>query len=89
MPEDVRLTTRYLADDFLTSLYSTIHEAGHGRYEQCRPAETLDQPVSQARSMAVHESQSLCFGMQLGRQPGFVGPLAAHMCCCATASSAG
>jgi len=76
VPEDVRLTTRYLADDFLTSLYSTIHEAGHGRYEQCRPAEALDQPVSQARSMAVHESQSLCFEMQLGRHPGFVAQLA-------------
>lgn len=76
VPEDVRLTTRYLPDDFLSSLYSTIHEAGHGRYEQCRPREALDQPVSQARSMALHESQSLCFEMQLGRHPGFVAKLA-------------
>ena len=76
VPEDVRLTTRYREDDFQQSLMGTIHETGHGRYEQNRPREWLGQPVSEARSMAIHESQSLSFEMQLGRSRGFVGLLA-------------
>ncbi len=76
VPEDVRMTTRFSTEDFLGSLMGTVHETGHGRYEQNRPRETIDQPVSQARSMALHESQSLSFEMQLGSHPGFVGLLA-------------
>jgi carboxypeptidase Taq len=72
VPEDVRLTTRYRNDDFVQSLMGTIHETGHGRYEQGRPRASLGQPVSLARSMAIHESQSLAFEMQLGRHPAFV-----------------
>ena len=76
VPEDVRMTTRFRDDEFLGSLMGTIHETGHGRYEQNRPRELLGQPVSEARSMAIHESQSLSFEMQLGSHPGFVAQLA-------------
>ena len=76
VPEDVRLTTRYREDEFLVSLMGTIHETGHGRYEQNLPREWLGQPMADARSMAVHESQSLSFEMQLGSHPGFVGLVA-------------
>ena len=75
-PEDVRMTTRYRTDEFLTSLMGTVHETGHGRYEQNRLREWITQPLSQARSAAVHESQSLSFEMQLGAHPGFVALLA-------------
>jgi carboxypeptidase Taq len=76
VPEDVRLTTRYETGEFITSLLGAIHETGHGRYEQGRPRAWLGQPVSLARSMAIHESQSLSFEMQLGRHPGFIARLA-------------
>ncbi|NWG73601.1 MAG: carboxypeptidase M32 [Rubrivivax sp.] len=76
VPEDVRLTTRFAEHDFLGSLMSTIHETGHGRYEQNLPRELLGQPVAQARSMAIHESQSLSFEMQLASHPGFARLLA-------------
>ncbi len=76
VPEDVRMTTRFREDDFLGSLMGTIHETGHGRYEQNLPRSLLGQPVAQARSMALHESQSLSFEMQLGSHPGFVNQLA-------------
>jgi carboxypeptidase Taq len=76
VPEDVRMTTRFAEDDFLRSLMGTIHETGHGRYEQNLPRQWLGQPVAEARSMALHESQSLCFEMQLGSHPGFVNRLA-------------
>ena len=71
VPEDVRLTTRYREDDLLSSLMGTIHETGHARYEQNLPRAWLGQPVAMARSMGVHESQSLSFEMQLGSHPAF------------------
>lgn len=75
VPEDVRMTTRYREDNFLPSLMGTIHETGHGRYEQNLPREWLGQPMSQARSMGLHESQSLSFEMQLGSHPAFASLL--------------
>jgi carboxypeptidase Taq len=79
VPEDTRLTTRYREDDFLQALMGTIHETGHARYEQNLPRDWLGQPVARARSMAIHESQSLSFEMQLGRSRGFVGLLAPRL----------
>jgi carboxypeptidase Taq len=76
VPEDVRLTTRFAEHEFLGSLMGTVHETGHGRYEQNRPRAWLGQPISESRSMALHESQSLSFEMQLGAHPGFVRHLA-------------
>ena len=76
VPEDTRLTTRYRDDDFVRSLMGTIHETGHGRYEQNLPRELLGQPVARARSAAIHESQSLSFEMQLARSASFVGLIA-------------
>jgi carboxypeptidase Taq len=75
VPEDVRMTTRFREDDFLGALMGTVHETGHGRYEQNLPREWLGQPVAEARSMALHESQSLSFEMQLGSHPGLVARL--------------
>ena len=75
VPEDVRMTTRYRDDSFLQSLTGTIHETGHGRYEQNLPREWLGLPVARARSMGLHESQSLSFEMQLAAHPGFAGLL--------------
>ena len=76
VPEDTRLTTRYREDDLMQSLMGTIHETGHARYEQNLPRVWLGQPVAQARSMGIHESQSLAFEMQLGRGRAFAGLLA-------------
>ncbi len=75
VPEDVRMTTRYAADNFLGALMGTIHETGHGRYEQNLPRDWLGQPMAQARSMGLHESQSLSFEMQLGSHPAFAALL--------------
>ncbi|MEO8298291.1 MAG: carboxypeptidase M32 [Burkholderiales bacterium] len=76
VPEDVRLTTRYSPDDLLQALMGTVHETGHARYEQNLPLAWRGQPVGRSRSMAVHESQSLSFEMQLGCHPGFIARLA-------------
>lgn len=72
VPEDVRMTTRYDENDFVQSLMGIIHETGHARYEQNLPAELLSLPVGRARSMGIHESQSLFFEMQMGRGRPFL-----------------
>jgi carboxypeptidase Taq len=81
VPQDVRITTRYDESDFLSSLMGVLHETGHAKYEQHLPPQYLDQPVGKARSMAMHESQSLLLEMQVCRSAEFaefVAPLLAE-----------
>ncbi|HAU5564623.1 TPA: carboxypeptidase M32 [Serratia fonticola] len=72
VPEDVRITTRYNENDFLSAMMGVIHETGHARYEQNLPQQWRGQPVAHARSTAMHESQSLFMEMQLGRSKAFL-----------------
>jgi carboxypeptidase Taq len=71
VPSDVRLTTRYRTDEFLSALMGILHETGHGLYEQNLPKETAHWPSARARGMAMHESQSLFVEKQIGRNPAF------------------
>lgn len=77
--DDIRITTRYRDDEFVSSLMGIVHETGHALYEQSLPASWARQPVGRARGMAVHESQSLLYEMQIARSDAFlqwVAPLA-------------
>lgn len=76
VPTDVRITTRYNEADFMTALLGVIHETGHACYEQNLPPDWAGLPVGEARSMGVHESQSLFFEMQLARSAEFTHQLA-------------
>jgi carboxypeptidase Taq len=67
VPDDVRITTRYDEQDFAKALMGVLHETGHAKYEQGLPKELRSLPVGQARSMGVHESQSLFQEMQICR----------------------
>ncbi|MGR3804025.1 carboxypeptidase M32 [Marinibacterium profundimaris] len=70
---DVRITTRTNPLDPFNCFYSTIHEVGHGSYEQAiDPAFALT-PLGQGVSMGVHESQSRIYENQLGRSRAFTG----------------
>lgn len=71
VPTDVRMTTRYRSDEFLSSLMGILHETGHGLYEQNLPHDLSHWPSMKARGMAMHESQSLFQEMQLSRRPEF------------------
>jgi carboxypeptidase Taq len=68
---DVRMTTRYSEDQPLDALFSSIHETGHGLYEQGLPAEHLGTALGIAAGMAVHESQSRMWENQVARSRGF------------------
>jgi carboxypeptidase Taq len=71
VPSDVRMTTRYRTDEFLTSLMGVLHETGHALYEQGLQKEWSHWPLGKARGMGIHESQSLFVEMQLARSPEF------------------
>ncbi len=79
VPEDVRITTRYNENDFLSAMMGVIHETGHARYEQNLPQQWRGQPVALARSTAIHESQSLFMEMQLGRSKTFLQHIHPHV----------
>jgi len=67
---DVRLTTRYAEDD-LSSLFTAMHECGHGLYEW-GVSPTLDRtPICCGASAALHESQSRLWENVVGRSLSF------------------
>lgn len=70
-PRDVRLTTRYDEEDFTSSLFGVLHEAGHGLYEQGLNPDELGLPGGDAASLGIHESQSRLWENHVGRSRSF------------------
>ena len=70
-PDDVRWTTRYSETDPFGSLYGSMHETGHGTYEQGRPRDLDFQPAGKANGLGIHESQSRLWENQIGRSLEF------------------
>ncbi|HLP02179.1 MAG TPA: carboxypeptidase M32 [Opitutaceae bacterium] len=68
---DVRMTTRFDADNPLDSLFSAIHETGHGLYDQGLPREWIGTPLGEAVGMGIHESQSRLWENQIARSRPF------------------
>jgi carboxypeptidase Taq len=67
---DIRLTTRYHEHD-LESLFSSMHEFGHGLYERQVDPALARTPLGHGVSAAWHESQSRLWENMVGRSPGF------------------
>jgi carboxypeptidase Taq len=67
---DTRLTTRY-KDDLTMGLWGTLHEAGHGLYEQNLSGERRRTPVGPSCSLGIHESQSRLWENLVGRSRTF------------------
>lgn len=72
VPQDVRITTRYRQDEFVSAVMGICHESGHAMYERQLPEQWQDQPVGHALGMAMHESQSLITEMQACRSREFM-----------------
>ena len=68
---DVRITTRVDEHNLGDALFSTIHEAGHGMYEQGIRAELDGSPLGTGDSTGLHESQSRTWENLVGRSRGF------------------
>lgn len=68
---DVRLTTRVKENDLRSCLFGSIHEAGHGLYEQGFDPKLARTPLGNAISLGVHESQSRLWENIVGRSLPF------------------
>lgn len=68
---DVRITTHYKENDFLSSFFSVMHETGHALYEQNKMAEIENTMLDDGISMGIHESQSRFYENVIGRSLEF------------------
>lgn len=68
---DVRLTTRFMEDDLTDAVLATLHEGGHGLYDQGFDATVNGTLLAEAPSMGLHESQSRLWENHAGRSLGF------------------
>jgi carboxypeptidase Taq len=68
--DDVRITTHYY-EESLKSLFSTMHEYGHGLYQHQIPRRFEDLPIGTAASLGMHESQSRLWENLVGRSLPF------------------
>jgi carboxypeptidase Taq len=68
---DVRITTRFLPNDGVSALFSTMHEAGHALYEQGIDPAFERTPLASGASLAIHESQSRMWENLVGRSLPF------------------
>jgi carboxypeptidase Taq len=68
---DVRITTHYHENQFMSSIYSILHESGHALYEQGLPMKWMYQPLGVAASYGIHESMSRFVENMVGRSPEF------------------
>ncbi len=65
--QDVRVTTRVNENDLAEVIWSTIHEGGHGLYEQGLPSDHYGLPSGEYVSLGIHESQSRIWENNVGR----------------------
>lgn len=70
-PGDCRLTTRYDEHHFPGAFFGTLHEAGHGIYEQGLKADDFGLASGEACSLGIHESQSRMWENLVGRSRAF------------------
>lgn len=68
---DVRITTQYFEKDILSALLSTMHEGGHGSYEQNVGKNSHYQPVGMYCSEGIHEGIARFYENFIGRSPEF------------------
>ena len=70
-PHDVRILTRYNESFFNESFFGTLHEAGHGIYEQGLRSDWYGLPPGKFASLGIHESQSRLWENIVGRSQAF------------------
>ena len=70
-PGDCRLTTRYDEHHFPGAFFGTLHEAGHGIYEQGLDRSAWGTPMGDSTSLGIHESQSRMWENFVGRSRAF------------------
>ena len=72
-PTDVRVTTHYYEENFISNIFSTLHEGGHALFMQNEPRELYDEHCADNMTSAMHETISRFYENIIGRSEAFVG----------------
>ena len=71
-PGDVRVTTHYHEDSFISNVFTTLHEGGHALFMQNEPRELYDEHCADNMSNAMHETISRFYENLIGRSEAFI-----------------
>ncbi len=69
---DIRVTTHYYEDNFISNIFSTMHEGGHALFMQNEPAEHYENHAADNMTSAMHECISRFYENIIGRSEAFV-----------------
>ena len=69
---DVRVTTHYHEDSFISNVFTTLHEGGHALFMQNEPQELYDNHCDNNMSNAMHETISRFYENLIGRSEAFI-----------------
>ncbi len=73
---DVRVTTHYHEDRFISNVFTTLHEGGHALFMQYEPQELYDNHCAENMSCAMHETISRFYENLIGRSEAFISLVA-------------
>lgn len=76
---DARITTKYVVEDWRSSLFSVIHEAGHALEFQNKPQKMYDDYLEGVATAAICETHSRYYENLIGRSKEFM-PILKGMC---------
>ena len=71
-PHDVRVTTHYYENNFVSNIFTTLHEGGHALFMQNEPEEYYADHVADEMTSAMHETVSRFYENYIGRSAAFV-----------------
>ena len=69
---DVRVTTHYHENSFISNVFTTLHEGGHALFMQNEPQEIHDEHCADSMSNAMHETISRFYENIIGRSEAFI-----------------
>ena len=71
-PHDIRVTTHYYEDLFISNIFSTLHEGGHALFMQNEPMEHYENHAADNMTSAMHECISRFYENIVGRSEAFI-----------------
>lgn len=71
-PHDVRVTTHYYENNFITNIFTTLHEGGHALFMQNEPEEFHREHAADSMTSAMHECISRFYENLIGRSEAFI-----------------
>lgn len=71
-PKDVRVTTHYSENNFISNIFTTMHEGGHALFMQNEPEEFYAHHADNMMTNGMHECISRFYENLIGRSEAFV-----------------